>query len=57
MILKDGKPYSDDYTYLASTWATPKLIICDEQGNYLEVFDCFIMESETIWGCNTKFPK
>jgi hypothetical protein len=27
VIYEDGKPVSDEYTYLASTWATPTLII------------------------------
>jgi len=39
-ILSDGKPDTESYTYLASTWATPEL---DIDG---DVIDCFIMENE-----------
>lgn len=50
-IYSDGQPTTDDYTYLASTWATPEI---DIDG---EVFDCFKMESETDgWGSDTKWP-
>ena len=56
-ILKDGRPYFDDYTYLASTWATPQLIVCDENDNYVDWYDCYIMQNQTTWGSDTKFPK
>lgn len=39
-ILTDGKPVIDDYTYLASTWATPQIEINDEE------IDCYIMEDK-----------
>lgn len=47
----DNGPVHDCYTYLASTWATPEISI---DGN---VFDCFIMESETEWRADTKWPQ
>lgn len=37
-IYQDGKPDTESYTYLASTWATPEL---DMDG---EVVECFRME-------------
>ena len=45
-ILTDGKPNTTDYTYLASTWATPELNIDGE------TIDCFIMEDDVPadWG-------
>lgn len=49
-IWADGKPVKDDYTYLASTWATPEL---DLDG---EIIDCCVMEDETEWGSDTKWP-
>ena len=50
-IYEDGEPVFDDYTYLASTWATPEL---DIDG---EIIDCYVMESETEWNEDTKWPK
>lgn len=55
-ILVDGKPTTDSYTYLASTWATPKLRTPDED------IDCFIMEEDVpeAWGdrfSDIKWPK
>lgn len=50
-IFEDGKPTEDGYTYLASTWATPEL---DMDG---EIVDCYVMESETEWGCDTRWPE
>ncbi len=50
-ILRDGQPIHDDYTYLASTWATPEL---DLDG---VTEDCYRMASETPgWGPDTKWP-
>ena len=61
MILADGKPVTEGYTYLASNWATPQLIIYDELDKglfeYEEVVDCWLWESETDYDENTKFPK
>lgn len=61
MILVDGKPYDEDYTYLASTWATPQLIIySDYDGgidDYEEVIDCYIMDRETTYHSDTEFPE
>ncbi len=34
-IFVDGKPYTDDYTFLASTWATPQLLLDGK------LFDCY----------------
>ena len=42
-IIFDGKIVEDDYTYLASTWATPTLIIDGEE------HDCYVMENFTEW--------
>ena len=48
----DGKPVKSGWTYLASTWATPEL--CLDGGEHIE---CFIMESETDWDCDTEWPE
>lgn len=52
IIWKDGKPFTDDYTYLASTWAKPLLVIGDEG------IECWRYESEVPeWGIDTKWPQ
>ena len=51
-IFKDGKPYMDDYTFLASTWATPLLVINGKK------IDCYKMESKAPgWNAETKWPE
>ena len=61
MILSNGIPITNDYTYLASNWATPQLIIyCDSDDgllDYDEVVDCWVWEDETSYDESTKFPK
>lgn len=51
-IFKDGRPNRHDYTFLASTWATPELVIDGESE------PCYKMASETPgWGSETKWPE
>ncbi len=51
-IFENGKIVSDDYTYLASTWAVPELNL---DGKF---FPCYKMKSEVgDWDCHTKWPK
>ena len=52
-IWRDGAPVLEDYTYLASTWATPEL---DMDG---DVTDCWrwMDEPGCSWGCDTKWPE
>ena len=51
-IFTEGRPNLEDYTYLASTWATPELEIDGETE------DCFRMQSATPgWDANTKWPE
>lgn len=55
-IYEDGKPVMDDYTYLASTWATPILVLTDNDYKTTEI-ECFKMQSETPdWDAETKWP-
>lgn len=50
-IYKDGKPIKKCDTFLASTWATPELLV---NGEYI---DCYRMKSETPgWDSDTKWP-
>jgi hypothetical protein len=50
-IYANGRPIEDSYTYLASTWATPLLVIDGEE------IECFRMKSQTPdWGSDTKWP-
>lgn len=52
VIYKDNKPVTDSYTYLSSTWATPKLCINDE------FIDCYKMWCEVPdWNAETKWPE
>lgn len=51
-IFVDEKPYTDDYTYLASTWATPQLLLDGK------LFDCYVMKNEVPdWNAYTQWPQ
>lgn len=53
IILKDGVPVppQNTYTYLASVWATPILIIGDEE------IPCFVVHPErSEWNASTYWP-
>lgn len=51
-IFVDGKPYTDDYTFLASTWGTPQLLLDGK------LFDCYVMKSEAgDWNAYTQWPR
>ena len=52
-IFFDGKPVIHGGTYLASTWATPVLVLDDG-----EEIPCWRMQSETPeWDADTKWPE
>lgn len=52
-IWENGKPVMNRYTYLASTWAMPLLIMDDG-----EPIPCYRMEGEVPgWNGNTKWPE
>lgn len=52
-ILDNGKPVTDSYTYLASNWATPVLIIDDG-----EEVDCWRHIGDSPgWDSGTKWPE
>lgn len=51
-IWRDGMPVRNEYTYLASTWAKPMLIIGDEE------IECWRYKDEVPdWGSGTKWPQ
>ena len=51
-IFTDGKPNYDDYTYLASTWATPEIEIDGR------VQACYKRKSKTPgWEADMKWPE
>ena len=51
-IYEDGKPVKDSYTYLASTWAEPMLIVDGE------MIECWKPQSTTPgWSERTKWPE
>ena len=52
VIYENNEPVTDAYTYLSSTWATPKLCI---DGDFI---DCYKMEHEVPgWNAETKWPE
>lgn len=55
-ILIDDNPVMDNYCYLASTWATPVIVVHDDE-NYGDEIPCFIMESKTDWDESTLWPE
>lgn len=58
VIFKNGEIVDNDYTFLASTWATPILVLPhDEQLCSVENIPCYIMEHETAWNSDTKWPQ
>lgn len=55
-IWRNGKIVDDDDTFLASTWATPVILLADDDYEYEEI-QCYRMESETPgWNSDTKWP-
>lgn len=52
-ILRDGKRLCGDetYTFLASSWATPVLVIDDEE------IECWIQTTDTKWDAYTQWPE
>ena len=51
-IWRNGMPVRNEYTYLASTWAHPTLIIGDEE------IECWRYKSEVPeWNSGTKWPE
>ena len=59
IILEDGVIKRDNYTFLASTWATPTLYVGSEEipGYISEEIPCYVMESQTEWHAYTKWPE
>ena len=56
IIFQNSKPCMDDYTYLASAWAVPMLLIPNDDGTEEEI-PCYIMANETDWNGITKWPQ
>ena len=51
-IFADGKPDTESYTYLSSTWATPQI---DLDG---DIVACYRMQSAVPeWDADTKWPQ
>ncbi len=51
IIYDDGKIIESSYTYLASTWARPILVLNEEI-----VIPCYVMQSTTDWDEHTMWP-
>jgi hypothetical protein len=56
IIFENGNPTNDNYTYLSSNWATPTLILTDENGLEEEI-ECFAYEADTRFGAKTKWDE
>lgn len=52
-ILRDGNPVTDDYCYLASTWATPQLCLDDDE----TFINCHRPMDGSDWDESTKWPE
>jgi hypothetical protein len=52
VIWEDGHIVVDSYTYLASTWATPVLVLDGD-----EIIPCYLMTSKTTYTSKTKWPE
>lgn len=62
-IYSEEKPVTNSYTYLASTWATPVLVLygCGNPSNPHDrdpiTIECYVMKHETNWTEKTKWPE
>ena len=57
IIFENGKPVKDDYTYLASNWATPTLILSWDKEEQEEIL-CFTEQNDRFkadskWDANS----
>lgn len=58
LIYDEGHPVTDDYTYLASTWATPILQLGHYDEDEVENIPCYKMQHEVpAWNSGTKWPQ
>lgn len=48
-VIYNGKPVTDSYTYLASTWCKPYLVMDGEE------YECWEFDSK--WSDSTKWPQ
>ena len=55
LIYADGEPIFATDIWLASTWATPVLMV--DGYNYHTEIECFVMESQTDFNENTVWPQ
>src|SRR5574343_1179603 len=49
VILRDGKPVTDDYTYLASMWAVPVLVLGDDTEVPMVTSEASGFDESTKW--------
>ena len=57
-ILRDGKPVTNSYTFLASVWAIPVLSYYkSEEDEYPTEIPCYVMADETTFDAHTKWPQ
>lgn len=53
VIFNNGKPNTEDYTYLSSNWATPTLILTINGES--ESMDCYTTEEKSRFGSDSKW--
>ena len=62
VILRDGEPVYDSYTYLASVWACPMLLVYDDEDSFQkEEIQCYVSDADDAeykktWNAKTKWP-
>ncbi len=52
VIYANGEIVEDSYTYLASRWAIPTILL-----DGISYRDCFRMQADTNWDSKTKWPE
>ena len=58
-IVVDGEPFTEDYTYLLSFWATPVMVIPtddDEDDDEDNIIPCWCYKTECEWDAHTQWP-
>lgn len=55
-IFADGQIVSDGSPYIKSAWATPVLVLHDENPYEGEVIPCFVEASSSSWDSGTVWP-
>ena len=56
-IVVDGEPFTEDYTYLMSFWATPVIVTpTDDDEDEENIIPCWCYKTECEWDAYTQWP-